>query len=266
MLSPAKQYPPLSRRGPTALTSFPGLGGLGWAQCEQCGHQHQRPQSTHRSPDRGGALTDGRRPWGTLRWHEGTASPALARAGALGGGLGIQGVEAAGPNPADSTSCATLPGLIHCLAQRAGASGWRSAAQPPRLASEKRLASPGPPGLEAPSVRCCEARCRQRGAVETEKRTALPAPSPGACNLGWGSGGSRASQEGLKGEPGRLCSRSSGDPRLQGRGRYFWAAAAAVPASPAKGSKFPGSELPPLPVVTPHPAPAALSWGGGAGD
>lgn len=56
---------PCPHRGPTTLTSFPQLGALGWAQREQCGypHQrpHQRPQSTHRPPDRGGALTDGRR-------------------------------------------------------------------------------------------------------------------------------------------------------------------------------------------------------------
>lgn len=54
--------------------------------------------------------------------------------------------------------------------------------------------------------------------------------------------------------------------RLQGRGRYFEAAAAAVPASPAKGSKFPGSELPPLAAVTPRPASGSLSWGGGSAE
>lgn len=119
------------------------------------------------------------------------------------------------------------------------------------------LSYPGPPpGLEPPFVRRCSALRRQRGAVKTEKRTALPAPSPGTGSLGWGSGDSPASQSGLEGEPGRVCTRSSGDPRLQGRGRYFGATAAVVPASPAKGSKFPGSELPPLPSCTPHPAPS----------
>lgn len=60
-MRPSKQYPPLPHRGPTALTSFPQLGGLVWAQCEQCGYPHQRPQSTHWPQDRGGALADATR-------------------------------------------------------------------------------------------------------------------------------------------------------------------------------------------------------------
>lgn len=92
------------------------------------------------------------------------------------------------------------------------------------------------------------------GGSRDQEKDGAPRPESGAGSLGRGSGGSRALRRGLKGEPGGLCSRSSGDPRLQGRGRYFGAAAAVVPASPAKGSKFPGSELPPLAAVTSHPA------------
>lgn len=174
--------------------------------------------------------------------------------------MGIQGCGSyrsrGTPNPAYCTPCPTLPcpsssTVWHGALVPVGAGQLRT-----RLAWPRRSGSPArvPQDWSPPSIRCCGARCRQWGAVETEKRTALPAPSPRAGNSGRGSRGSRALRRGLKGEPGRLCSPSSGDPRLQGRGRYFGAAAAVVPASPAKGSKFPGSELPPLVAVTSHPA------------
>lgn len=70
---------------------------LGRAQLVQCGHQ--RPQSTHRPPDRGAASRTGGAAGGACcSLKAQPRSPALARPGALGdGGLGIQGVEALGP-------------------------------------------------------------------------------------------------------------------------------------------------------------------------
>lgn len=81
----------------------PSLPSPSWVDClgpssSSAGHQHQRPKATHSPPDRGGALTDGRRRRGSLRWREGSASHAVGQGRTLGGcGLGIQGVGVAVP-------------------------------------------------------------------------------------------------------------------------------------------------------------------------
>lgn len=155
---PGDPFPCLTE-GPSLSPPKLQLGGLGWAQPEQCGHPHQRPQSTHKLPVRGGALTDRRRRWGSSRWREGAASPELAgsgwgNGGALESGLGIQGCGSyrprCTPNPAYCTLCPTLPLLLHCLAWGADTRGYWLATHSPCLVFEIRLASPSPPGLESP--------------------------------------------------------------------------------------------------------------------
>lgn len=75
--------------------------------------------------------------------------------------------------------------------------------------------------------------------------------------MGRGSGGCRALQEGPKGEPGRLCSPSSGDPRLQGAGALFWGRSCCGSGISSQGIKIPRVGTPPFsrrsPLTQPPP-------------
>lgn len=59
----------------------------------------------------------------------------------------------------------------------------------------------------------------------------------------------------LKGEPGRLCSRGSGDPRLQGRGRYFGGSSCYGSGISSQRIKIPRVGTPPSPAGHPSPSP-----------
>lgn len=204
-----------------------------------------------------------------MRWREDAASPALARAEALGAGCMWVGHSGCGshrswgtPNPAYSTPCPTQPCFIHCLAQRAGTRGCLSTAHPLRLASANRLASPGPPGLESSIHLMLRCTLPPAGGSRDQEKDGAPRPESRSWELGaevWGLAGMAEGSEGRAGTP--VFSELRRSPAA-GAGALFWGSSCCGSGISSQGIKIPRVGTPPSPAGHPSPSPLCpeLGW------
>lgn len=250
---PAQQYPPLRGRThcPHLLPPVERLGPSGGTTT-----RGRRPPT-----GAGPSLTGGAR-WGNLRWREGAASPAVGQGRALEGyGLGIHGVGHrpwGSPNPAYSIPCSTQPRLIHCLTQRTDTGGCPSTAHPSRLASDNRLASPGPPGLKSsihPMLRCT---LPPAGGSRDREKDGAPRPESRSRELGagvWGIAGIAEGSEGRAGTP--VFSKLRRSPAA-GAGALFWGSSCCGSGISSQEIKIPRVGTTPLsrrsPLTQPPPS------------
>lgn len=194
----------------------------------------------------------------------------LARAGpwrGMGWAFTVWESQAPGtPNPASSISCSTQPRLIHCLTQRTGTGGCPSTAHPSRLASDNRLAGPGPPGLKSsilPMLRCT---LQPAGGSRDREKDGAPRPESRSRELGagvWGLAGIGEGSEGRAGTP--VFSKLRRSPAA-GAGALFWGSSCCGSGISSQGIKIPRVGTPPSPAGHPSPSPRRPELGGGDGD